>query len=158
MGKRTPLIIVAVLIVVILLAVYSWPFGDAEGPDGNDRAVPIWYDDISCTVNDVIVLGSGDEQPFEADLPPFLGKHYIALNLTFSGGPPVNITKRVYWTLYDDAGSAYRYVSFENNPMPYGCPRKDAPVTFWLPFEIPDGASPTKIVYNNEADWFVIDL
>lgn len=151
------LLIAAAVIGVAVFAAYAWPSGSLAPdliPDDNKgtaRASP--WSPAAINVTDVTdVTDVIDPYTGAVSYP---GLKLIALEVTFTGGPPSNISMLRSWTLYTDDGDGHRYKDIY--PLPSGLDRSK-PVTFRLLFEIDDDLTPTKLIYNNEPVSLSVDL
>jgi hypothetical protein len=150
--SKKMLAVVVVLVVVVVAIAAAALSGSGAAKDNNPAARTAENSNMKVVVTDVIIGTNTTVGTQEVFLPLDAGEHFVLVkfNLTnkmsSSGSAPA-----LFWKLYTSDGQISTVSFMTGNTVPDGV-QGGATASFIIPFEVADGATPTKLVYNGLTD------
>jgi hypothetical protein len=152
MTPKTRLLAIVAIVLVIVIAAAAVLMGG----NGSNQGTPAATREASNAQMAVKVLGiadlsTGAASPVPEYFPADNGTHYVVLNVSLQnkmdepGSAPA-----LLWDLYTSDGQVHSITFFVQNNVPDGVQAKGT-ATFYLPYQISNGTTPTKLVYNGAS-------
>jgi hypothetical protein len=154
MNKKMLMIIAVIAIVAVIAIAAAAAGGGNKASDNNEDEDITWTAEnstLKAVVNDV-TDNSTEAAPVDIFFAADPGHHYVFVNVTLTNkGSSDGSAPALLWQLGTSDGQLNGITFMAENTMPSGI-MGGATVSFVLPFEVADGATPTKLVYNGLSD------
>jgi hypothetical protein len=156
--KPTALLVVAIIVLVFVIIIVSAAMlginiSGANNQGGSDTTPAV----DNRTASDYWASFKVNSIDNPADLEkavsyysiPSDGKHFVAINITLTNKRSDNMNSNPnYWELGTSDGLVTSYTWHAANNVPEGL-QSGASATFYITFEVANGATPTSLIYND---------
>jgi len=128
------------------------------GDDGGSATRVAENSKIKVVVTDVLVGSNTEAQGIDTYLPLDDGKHFVVVKFTLTNKMSKDTSApALFWKLYTSDGQISTVSFNASDIVPDGVQGKSS-ASFIIPFEVTDGATPTKLVYDGFLNHLEIAL